>query len=74
MVEVFVVFFYYSFMPCVYFPHENSTQQFDGVSLYDHLLACIYQYQKNGDFIVCGDFNCKSGALDDYIVGKDDVP
>jgi hypothetical protein len=42
-------------------------------AFYDHLLACIYQYQKEGTIYVYGDLNSRCGDLDDFIVGVDNV-
>lgn len=65
----------YAFAPCVwYLPPENSSRQVDVSSFYDHLIACVYQYQAEGDLVLCGDFNSRCGDLDDYITGVDDVP
>ena len=65
----------YTLLPCVYYlPPENSSRNFDDGSFYDHSLTSVYQYENDGFIYICGDFNSRCGAMDDFIVGVDDVP
>ena len=46
----------------------------DVTSFYDKLLLDVYSYQDEGLVFICGDFNSRTGDLDDFISGIDDVP
>jgi len=59
---------------CVcYLPPENSTRQVEKEYFFDSLLSQVYEYQNDGLFFICGDFNSRCGEEYDYIAGVDDV-
>lgn len=63
-----------SFNICVcYLPPMNSSRQVDAQSFYDCLLTNIYQYQNDGMYFICSDFNSRCGDMLDYIEGVDDI-
>ncbi len=60
---------------CVcYVSPEHSTRDVDMSDFLDTLLMQIHQYQSEGQFFVCGDFNSRLGDRQDFIIGVDDVP
>lgn len=57
----------------LYFPPENSTC-YGEVNLFDVLIKDIITLPKDGQIILCGDTNSRTGILDDYVFdveGKD---
>ena len=42
-------------------------------SFFSNLKEKVYEYQKDGHLIVCGDLNARVGQESDYIEGVDDV-
>ena len=47
---------------CVcYLPPEYSSRAIDASEFYEQLLTQVYCYQKNCDFIICGDINSRCG-------------
>ena len=62
------------FMSCVcYLPPENSSRTFDVNSFYEILTTDIYKFQTDGLLFVCGDFNSRCGALEDFLCGVDEI-
>ena len=57
-----------------YLPPENSSHQVDAEQFYAELMKQVYQYQKCGKIIICGDFNSRIGEESDYIEGVDNIP
>ena len=57
-----------------YLPPENSSRQVDAEQFYAELMKQVYQYQKCGKIIICGDFNSRIGEESDYIEGVDNIP
>ena len=62
----------FAFKVCVcYLPPKYSSRQVDMLDFFDNLLTQIYLYQKDGLFLICGDFNSRIGNSMDYIEGVD---
>ena len=62
----------HSIIACVcYLPPDNSSRQVDVHSFFDNLLTGIYTYQSLGTMFICGDFNSRCGAENDFILGVD---
>lgn len=65
-----------NFSICVavcYLPPEYTTRNVDGEAFFDTLLYQVYMYQKEGPFMIIGDFNARCGVDQDYVEGVDDV-
>ena len=43
-------------------------------AFFTDLMTKVYEYQNEGDIIICGDFNARCGDESDYIEGVDNVP
>ena len=56
-----------------YLPPEGSSRMCDGDAFYTDLMLMFYEYQNEGDVIICGDFNARCGDESDFI-GVDGVP
>ena len=57
-----------------YLPPVNSSRRVNALDYFDTLLSSVHEYEYNGPFMICGDFNSRIGHLRDYIPGADDVP
>ena len=54
---------------CVcYLPPENSTRQIDQDLFFNTLLVQVYEYQNDGLFYICGDFNSRCADEYDFIL------
>ena len=59
---------------CVcYLPPENSSRINDCDLFLTELMNKVYTYQREGDVIICGDFNARCGEESDFIEGVDNV-
>jgi hypothetical protein len=56
-----------------YIPPENSTRQVEKEYFFDSLLSQVYEYQNDGLFFICGDFNSRCGHDYDNKAGVDDI-
>ena len=64
----------HKFTMCIcYLPPEGSSRKCDGEEFYDDLMLKFYDYQNEGDVIICGDFNSRCGDEPDYIEGVDSI-
>ncbi|CAC5407445.1 unnamed protein product [Mytilus coruscus] len=62
----------FRFNICVcYLPPDHSTRQVDKELFLDTLLSPVYEFQNDGLFYICGDFNSRCGDEYDYIPGVD---
>ena len=60
---------------CVcYLPPAYSTRPVDAGEFFSDLLKKVYEYQNNGDIVICGDFNARCGDECNYIEGVDPAP
>ena len=57
-----------------YLPPEDSPWGRDSTSFYGHLLSLIYFHNYVDCYFVCGDINGRTGSLNDYINGVDELP
>ena len=65
----------HKFTVCIcYLPPEGSSRRCDGEAFYSDLMLKFYDYQNDGDVIICGDFNSRCGDESDYIEGVDNIP
>ena len=65
----------HKFTVCIcYLRPEGSSRKCDGEAFYSDLMLKFYDYQNNGDVIICGDFNSRCGDESDYIEGVDSIP
>ena len=56
-----------------YLPPDFSTRAVDGDAFFNDLSKKVYEYQSEGEIIICGDFNARLGSESDYIEGVDVV-
>ncbi|CAG2243151.1 unnamed protein product [Mytilus edulis] len=62
----------FRFNICVcYLPPDHSTRQVDKELFFDTLISQVYEFQNDGLFYICGDFNSRCGDEYDYIPGVD---
>ena len=62
------------FNSCVcYIPPSDSTRSVDLTEFYGILVYQVYVYCKDKPFYICGDFNGRVGALEDFIPGVDTI-
>lgn len=60
---------------CVcYLPPANSSRKVDSGEFFKELLKKVYEYQNEGELVICGDFNARCGDECDFIEGVDPVP
>ena len=60
---------------CVcYLPPANSSRPVDPEAVFTNLLKTVYEYQNDGNIVLCGDFNARCGNECDYIEGVDPIP
>ena len=57
-----------------YIPPDRSSRKCDAEAFFTDLMTKVYEYQNEGDIIICGDFNARCGDESDYIEGVDNVP
>jgi hypothetical protein len=63
-----------SFNLCVcYLPPERSSRAVNAQDFYDELLKQVHNYQNMAPFIICGDFNSRTGCKQDIVEGVDEV-
>ena len=43
----------------------------DADAVFNELMKKVYEYQSEGEIIICGDFNARLGSESDYIEGVD---
>ena len=56
-----------------YLPPDFSTRAVDGDAFFNDLSKKVYEYQSEGEIIICGDFNARLCSESDYIEGVDVV-
>ena len=56
-----------------YLPPDGSTRTVDADAFVNELMKKVYEYQSEGEIILCGDFNARLGSEPDYIEGVDIV-
>ena len=56
-----------------YLPPDFSMRAVDGDAFFNDLSKKVYEYQSEGEIIICGDFNARLGLESDYIEGVDVV-
>ncbi|MEW8548010.1 MAG: endonuclease/exonuclease/phosphatase family protein, partial [Candidatus Thiodiazotropha sp.] len=60
---------------CVcYLPPANSSRNVDCEEFFTELLKKVYEYQNDGELLICGDFNARCGDECDFIEGVDPIP
>ena len=57
----------------LYLPPENSPWGRDSVSVFAHILSCLYQFEDADAIYLCGDMNVRTGNRVDYIQEIDNV-
>ena len=59
---------------CVcYLPPEHSSRHTDVDLFFNEMMRKVYEYQNDGQLIICGDLNARIGCESDYIEGVDDI-
>ena len=53
---------------------DRSSRKCDAEAFFTDLMTKVYEYQNEGDIIICGDFNARCGDESDYIECVDNVP
>ena len=61
------------FLFICYLPPDCSTRAVDADAFLNELMKKVYEYQSEGEIILCGDFNARMGSEPDYIEGVDIV-
>ena len=62
------------FVLCIgYLPPDFSTKAVNRDAFFNDLSKKVYEYQSEGEIIICGDFNARLGSESDYIEGVDVV-
>ena len=56
-----------------YLPPDFSARAVDGDAFFNNLSKKVYEYQSEGEIIICGDFNARLGSESDFIEGVDVV-
>ena len=65
----------YKFNICVcYLPPANYSRPVDSDEYFIELMKKVYDTKKEGEIIICGDFNARCADECDYLEGVDNVP
>ena len=59
---------------CGYLPPENSPHSRNSTDFFAYILTQLYMNYDADFVLVCGDFNCRTGSLQDIIIDIDDIP